>query len=1004
VVDYIKEARKAKREGDYSKAGDLYFLAGDEKNAMEMYLEGNHFALAARLMEKNEDWKGAAKYYMQSGKFLDAAEIFGHKLHDFRTASMMFEKHGDLVRASEMAERSGEFTRAGLLAERAELLDRAASLFMKARKHERAANVLFRILKDLLKDKEDKGYLESYRQKLEKVAHTAGTLFHKLKQYEQAAICYEATENYAKAAECYATAGKFEKAAEHFYRMQNYERAYQLLIEGVERCENKELFADISFHLKKYQEAGDLYLLADRIPRAAEAYEKGQNFYKSALLYESIEEFSHAAELYLQLGENKRAAELYEKTKNYEYASRLYEELGLTDKAIDCLVHANENIRAAKLMLRREDPQRAVSLLQEIQSDQDEYQEATVLLGQLFTRMEMYEVALQKFGEAIREQPLSKDNIDIYYGMALCYEKATQYSKARDLFERILAIQFGYKDVLPRLDKIKKMNLLDGAPEGATPSSVKRIVANRYELSEQVGRDAFGALYRAQDTALSRTVLLRRFAAQDENMTRNILEQTKIGSSLNHSTILAIFDSGKDGDHYFICTEYVDGPTLRQYLARGHIDISAICEIATQICLGLAYAHRKGIIHKSLAPENIYMTSGNQIKIAGFGLDPRWEAGNSRIAKQYLSPEHIMAQKVDARSDLYAFGIILYEMVYGSPPFSGSDVELQHLKKHAIFHENTQRWSPTFLTKIIQKCLQKDRHQRYNSADEIVEELEVADIVPGMVLNERYEIIKEIGTGGMGRVYQARDRDLDEIVALKVLRAEISADPVIQKRFVREIKVARMITHPNVVKVFDIGKYKGNRYISMEYIQGINLDEWLKRNSKTEIRALIPIMAKIIQGVLAAHGQGIVHRDLKPQNVLLDHVLNPHVLDFGIARSQSHIDATSSGQIMGSPKYMSPEQIQGRELDPRSDIYAVGVLMFYMFTGKEPFTGDEARAVVMKHLTEQPPSMRKMNPAVPEWLEKIVMKALEKDRNQRYASLKDVLEDLKRGYELIQKN
>src|SRR5262245_45119368 len=105
MVDYIKEARKAKREGDYSKAGDLYFLAGDEKNAMEMYLEGNHFALAARLMEKNEDWKGAAKYYMQSGKFLDAAEIFGNKLHDFRTSSMMFEKHGDLSRASEMAER-----------------------------------------------------------------------------------------------------------------------------------------------------------------------------------------------------------------------------------------------------------------------------------------------------------------------------------------------------------------------------------------------------------------------------------------------------------------------------------------------------------------------------------------------------------------------------------------------------------------------------------------------------------------------------------------------------------------------------------------------------------------------------------------------------------------------------------------------------------------------------------------------------------------------------------
>ena len=232
-----------------------------------------------------------------------------------------------------------------------------------------------------------------------------------------------------------------------------------------------------------------------------------------------------------------------------------------------------------------------------------------------------------------------------------------------------------------------------------------------------------------------------------------------------------------------------------------------------------------------------------------------------------------------------------------------------------------------------------------------------------MVLNERYEIIKEVGTGGMGRVYQARDRDLDEIVALKVLRAEISADPVIQKRFVREIKVARMITHPNVVKVFDIGKYKGNRYISMEYIQGINLDEWLKRNEQNGNSHIDSDHGKNnSRSSCCAWARNCSSRS-KTAKCVTGSFLNPHVLDFGIARSQSHIDATSSGQIMGSPKYMSPEQIQGRELDPRSDIYAVGVLMFYMFTGKEPFTGDEARAVVMKHLTEQPPSMRKMNPA-----------------------------------------
>jgi eukaryotic-like serine/threonine-protein kinase len=266
-----------------------------------------------------------------------------------------------------------------------------------------------------------------------------------------------------------------------------------------------------------------------------------------------------------------------------------------------------------------------------------------------------------------------------------------------------------------------------------------------------------------------------------------------------------------------------------------------------------------------------------------------------------------------------------------------------------------------------------------------------------MILNQRYEIIKEIGLGGMGHVYKARDRDLDEIVALKVLRAEISTDPVIQKRFLREIKVTRMIAHPYVVKVFDTGKYKGNRYISMEYIEGISLDEWLKK-AKPETRALLATSVKIMQGVQAAHLQGIIHRDLKPQNVLMDKFVNPHVLDFGIARSMDNVDATS-GQIMGSPKYMSPEQIQGKDLDVRSDQYAIGVLMFYMFTGEEPFTGEDPRTIVLKHLSQPPPDMLKLNPQLPDWLHRIILKTLEKDRNQRYSSLKEVMDDIKKGYE-----
>lgn len=1000
MSDYQKEARKAQREGDFSKAGDFYYLSGDEKKAMEMYVKGNHLALAARLLERKEDWRGAAKFYVQAGKFSDAAQIYCDHLKDFRSASAMFEKQNDLPRASEMSERAGDIARAALLAEQAELWERAAALYVQAQKYERAADVYSRLLKQLLTEREEKSFLESHYERLVKHGNHAGTLYFRLKNYQKAAQCFEAIENYAKAAECYIQIDEIEKAASAYYKIQKYQEAYDLLAGLGEKCKNNELFGDVCYHLKQYESAAELYLKADRPHKAAEAYEEGKYFIKAASLYQSWEDFTKAGELYLQVNEVETAANLYERSKNYEYAAKLYEESGAIGKAIDCLIATKRVIRAAELLIKQQESQKAVAILQEVTQEDDEFRDACILLAHLFTKMEMYPVALQKYSEALRDRPLSKENVDLYYGMALAYEKSGALAKAREIYEKILSVQFRYKDVLSRLNGIKTSGAVEHVVLETLSTAEKRIIGGRYEITEKLSADSSGLLFRGRDTSLGRPIMIRRFSIQEEFVLAGIIEQIKAASNLNHSNILAIYDSGKDEDAYFICTESVDGHTLRQHLARGPMNISEVCEFSTQICLALAYAHKKKLIHRGLSPEKIYVGSGGLIKLTDFGMDlSTGDGADAPLSQLYNSPEQILARDVDHRTDLYSFGVILFEMLYGMVPFSGHDTELQHVKRALIFPENSQRWSPNFLNKIIQKCLQKDRQQRYRNAEEIIEELEVADIVPGMILNERYEILKEVGRGGMGRVYQAKDVDLDEVVALKVLRAEISADPVIQKRFVREVKVARMITHPNVVKLFDIGKYKGNRYISMEFIQGISLDEWIRANRNADIRTMLTILAKVIQGVQAAHSQGIIHRDLKPQNVLLDRSMNPHVLDFGIARSRVYMDTTSSGQIVGSPKYMSPEQIQGKDVDKRADIYSLGVIMFLMFAGREPFTGEDSRTIVMKHLTEPVPSMRIMNPAVPEWLENIVLKTLEKEPQQRYGSLKEVLSELKKGYE-----
>jgi serine/threonine-protein kinase len=298
----------------------------------------------------------------------------------------------------------------------------------------------------------------------------------------------------------------------------------------------------------------------------------------------------------------------------------------------------------------------------------------------------------------------------------------------------------------------------------------------------------------------------------------------------------------------------------------------------------------------------------------------------------------------------------------------------------------------------MKKCLAKDRNRRYANAEEILREFETTAVVPGQVINGRYEILREIGEGGMGHVYEARDRDLDEVVALKMLKGEISGDPDVLQRFIREIKVARMIAHPNVVRVFDTATYETNRYITMEYINGIGLDRWIEQSKNIDLRTRVGILLKILQGVQAAHGRGIVHRDLKPQNILIDSDLNPHILDFGISRLRASGEgATTARLILGSPKYTSPEQINGQDADYRSDIYSLGVISFYMLTFQEPFAGDDVQAILMKHLTQEPPTLRQLNSEIPLWLEDIVLRALRKEPARRFENIEEMLGDLKFG-------
>jgi len=265
---------------------------------------------------------------------------------------------------------------------------------------------------------------------------------------------------------------------------------------------------------------------------------------------------------------------------------------------------------------------------------------------------------------------------------------------------------------------------------------------------------------------------------------------------------------------------------------------------------------------------------------------------------------------------------------------------------------------------------------------------------PGDSFGQRYRIIEEIGRGGMGRVYKAEDRELGITVALKMIRPEYSSSRTMIELFKKETLLARSISHENVVRTHDLGEIDGIKYISMDFIKGGNLRDLIQTSGTLSLGTCHQIMLQICRALEAAHQKGIVHQDLKPQNIMIDNSGKVYVTDFGLAKSLAGRENRSSKKICGTPQYFSPEQARGEEADERSDIYSMGVILFEMATGKPPFQAETTEAYIQKHTSEMPVSPSKMNPALPPLLEKIILKCLEKKKENRYQSAEELRQDL----------
>lgn len=285
---------------------------------------------------------------------------------------------------------------------------------------------------------------------------------------------------------------------------------------------------------------------------------------------------------------------------------------------------------------------------------------------------------------------------------------------------------------------------------------------------------------------------------------------------------------------------------------------------------------------------------------------------------------------------------------------------------------------------------------RPSEHDHLTETMEapIEDLFTGSIFAGRYQIIEELSKGSTGRVYKALDKEVNINLALKLIRSEISADAKTVESLRNELKIARGIVHKNICRLYDINKGEGVYYITMEHVEGQDLKSLIRQTGQLAVPTVVSIAKQVCEGLQEAHRQGIVHRDLKPANIMIDSDGNVRIMDFGIACSLESKGLSSTGSICGTPLYMPPEQAESEDVDQRSDIYSLGIILYEMTTGHVPFTGEDLLSVVMKHKSQTPREPQELNPQIPEDLNRLILKCLAKEKEKRFQNARELLSAL----------
>jgi eukaryotic-like serine/threonine-protein kinase len=523
------------------------------------------------------------------------------------------------------------------------------------------------------------------------------------------------------------------------------------------------------------------------------------------------------------------------------------------------------------------------------------------------------------------------------------------------------------------------------------------LLLDQYDLEQSPQTTPTARIYHGTDAAgqaITATVFNTELIPAETFITR-FEDVVEILANLQAPQAVAVLNFGTHQGQGVVIQAQSPGESLAALLAESEgLPLYLVLDIVQQMGEYLHELHQAGIVHGGLQPETIYLSPAGIIQIQNAGIAYGQNllallSSEAAAPQLYQAPEVRAGNALTPQSDFYALGTILYQAISGlTPPFDNANP----------YPGSHKPGLPPELDELVARCLAPDPPDRYATALSLLQAVEAVhrgqqagaentvlgmeDALVGHTLGA-YQLIDRLGQGGMATVYRAYEPALDRYVAVKVLPQIFANDPNFMQRFRREARVVAQLNHPNIVPIYHYGEDGGITYLVMRFVEGGTLTQ-----ARGEIFApdrAIRLLIPVAKALAYAHQQGVVHRDIKPGNVLLSDGEWPLLADFGLAKmAAASTQLTQTGVGVGTPMYMSPEQCQGNAVDQRTDIYALGIMLYEMVTGEVPFRADTPMGILIKHISAPMPPPRQVNPAIPEVLERIILKATAKSPEHRF--------------------